>query len=66
MPTTDAIFWVTGLGGWLIIAAIVIALVGVLFGYLRQATTVVRNEGWPALWKLIRVHILTRKPRKRL
>lgn len=66
MSTSEAIFWVTGLGGWIIIAVVVIALICVVFGYLKQAVEIVRTQGWHQLWQQIRVHVLTRKPRKKL
>ena len=65
MTFGEVIFAVTEAFGWVIIAAAVIALFFVLWRYAQIARDVLREGGWPALWQHIRVHVLTRKPRRR-
>ena len=65
MTFSETIYAATGAFGWVIIALAVVALLSVVAGYWRQARTIARERGWPALWQHIRVHVLTRKPRNR-
>lgn len=65
MSFAETIYALTGAFGWVIIALAIIALAWIIVGYLRQAHTIVKESGWPELWRQVRVHILTRKPRNR-
>lgn len=65
MSFTETIYATTGAFGWVIIALAAGALLYVVAGYMRQAQAIVREAGWAELWRQVRVHVLTRKPRNR-
>lgn len=65
MSFGETIYAMTGAFGWVIIALAACALLYVIFGYLRLANTIVRDAGWAELWRQVKVHVLTRKPRNR-
>ncbi len=65
MSFAEIIYAVTGAAGWIIIALAVVALGFVIAGYLRQAREIVSSDGYGELWRQIRKHVLTRKPRHR-
>lgn len=65
MTFAETIYATTGAFGWVVIGLAVVALVYVIVGYAARARRIVRDSGWPELWRQIRVHVLTRKPRNR-
>ena len=65
MSFAETIYAMTGAFGWVIIALAACALLYVVVGYVRQAHTIVRNAGWAELWRQVKLHVLTRKPRNR-
>lgn len=65
MSFSETIYAMNGAFGWVIIALAAGALLYVIAGYLKQAHTIVRDAGWAELWRQVKVHVLTRKPRNR-